>query len=783
MSKSLKDMNQTELYDEAKRLNIKGRSRLKSKAKRDELIAKIIEARKEKVYSGDEEMKMDDEGRTQPPESRVERLEENNILEQALDELEEEMKRPEQPREETANERLARISRENIPPPEFVEQQRQMRGGSVPSAVQPRRSVSGNLVTKGMVEIARMKGASESQLKALEVISNKVQKAYSDKSYFKSGKWIEDIASNLLPAELKAVNWFQKAVGWFDDKDAEELDKIMDGTSTLSTLQQISVATRGITSLKGLSQLTQKVIDQGIDDITSGVEKANKIMKGEYRTEKDVRDEVDEMEISEIAKKKNQEIAKKEELSELKGEKYSGPSEFKAPKFTTRPTAGDYDPNLRLKSGKEMGTRDAIEAGIGGFSKVAKRFAGIRTREVGEMDMEEQLKKSNPEKYAEMKRDQKRYDDDTKRRHKIKGRKDKITDPEHIKLRKQLSDQINNVLEKNKELRKNNDGLRDDQIEELVELRDWVGDSSMPINYENLNAIYMTTSNMARSIPELDERVRGDLTNYEASEESKLRARDDTEKPLNIASDQSLLDSGKKQLDSMKNRIAMQEAIEEKKIDDFNREVIDSRADVVSTGFVDTDNKGRATLRPRIIWGDTDRLLPDPAEVRRETREIDSMLMWGNTDIEKPYDNNDFLYQRRLQQERKRYAKTFTLPKTAFPAPNVPQYKVNNLPKYGIDERLPESFIRLTNRKLIPVYPTNEEYMWHRDVREIPEKFARFEPEDSYTINQKAEQKRMINVWPERTLQKESSLNRPSQKGNTLALMKVKELFKSNMYN
>ena len=289
---------------------------------------------------------------------------------------------------------------------------------------------------------------------------------------------------------------------------------------------------------------------------------------------------------------------------------------------------------------------------------------------------------------------------------------------------------------------------------------------------------------MARAIPELDERVRSDLTNYEASEESKLRARDDTEAPLNIASDQSLLEKGESQLDNMKNRIAMEQAIEEKKIDDFNREVIESRADVVSTGFVDTDNKGRATLRPRIVWGDTDRLLPDPTEVRENTREIDSMLMWGNTDIEKPFDNNDFLYQRRLQQERKRFDKTFTLPRTAFPSSTIPQYKVNKLPKYGgNDELMPESFIRLTNRTLIPVYPSDEEFLWHRDVREIPEKFARFEPEDSYTINQRAERKRMINVYPERTLQKSSSLNRKGQSGNNLALMKVKELFKSNMYN
>lgn len=757
----LDNMKITSLKKIAKQLKIRGYTTFKKDTKKDleNLILQKTNMDKE------ERDNILEESLDELDDDRVDRVMEDKIYEMEEEKEEEEEK-------ENASERVARVMRENQQPQQAV----------APRQVAPRAPVKGNLLTKGLVELARIKGASESQLKVLSIVSNKVQQAYGDKNYFKSGKWIQDIAENLLPAELKAVNWFQKAVGWYDDKDAEELDKIMDGKSDLSTLQQISITTRAITSLKGLSQLTQRVIDQGVDDITQGVEKANKIMKGEYRTEKDVRDEIDEMEINEIAKKKNQEIANAEELSELKGQKYSGQSEFRAPQFSIRPTAGDYDQNLKLKSGKEMNTRDAIEAGIGGFSKVARRFTGLRTREVGEMDMEEQLKKTNPKAYDEMKRDQKRYDDDTKRRHTIKSRKDKITDPEHIKLRKQLSDQINNVLQKNKELRKNGDGLRDDQIEELVELRDWVGDTSMPINYENLNAIYMTTSNMARSIPELDERVRSDLTNYEASEESKLRARDDTEAPLNIASDQSLLEKGDKQLNYMKNKIAMETAIEEKKIDDFNREVIDSRADVVSTGFVDTDNKNRATLRPRIIWGNTDRLLPDPAEVRENTREIDRMLMWSNTDIEKPYNNNDFLYQRRLQQERKRYDKTFTLPRVAFPSTNVPQYKVNRLPRYDDDERLPESFIRLTNRKLIPVYPSDEEYMWHRDVREIPEKFAKFEPEDSYTINQKAEEKTMINVFPEKTLQKASSLNKKGQSGNNLALMKVKELFKSNMY-
>ena len=757
----LDNMKITSLKKIAKQLKIRGYTTFKKDTKKDleNLILQKTNMDKE------ERDNILEESLDELDDDRVDRVMEDKIYEMEEEKEEEEEK-------ENASERVARVMRENQQPQQAV----------APRQVAPRAPVKGNLLTKGLVELARIKGASESQLKVLSIVSNKVQQAYGDKNYFKSGKWIQDIAENLLPAELKAVNWFQKAVGWYDDKDAEELDKIMDGKSDLSTLQQISITTRAITSLKGLSQLTQRVIDQGVDDITQGVEKANKIMKGEYRTEKDVRDEIDEMEINEIAKKKNQEIANAEELSELKGQKYSGQSEFRAPQFSIRPTAGDYDQNLKLKSGKEMNTRDAIEAGIGGFSKVARRFTGLRTREVGEMDMEEQLKKTNPKAYDEMKRDQKRYDDDTKRRHTIKSRKDKITDPEHIKLRKQLSDQINNVLQKNKELRKNGDGLRDDQIEELVELRDWVGDTSMPINYENLNAIYMTTSNMARSIPELDERVRSDLTNYEASEESKLRARDDTEAPLNIASDQSLLEKGDKQLNYMKNKIAMETAIEEKKIDDFNREVIDSRADVVSTGFVDTDNKNRATLRPRIIWGNTDRLLPDPAEVRENTREIDRMLMWSNTDIEKPYNNNDFLYQRRLQQERKRYDKTFTLPRASFPSTNVYQYKVNKLPSYNDDERLPESFIRLTNRKLIPVYPSDEEYMWHRDVREIPEKFAKFEPEDSYTINQKAEEKTMINVFPEKTLQKASSLNKKGQSGNNLALMKVKELFKSNMY-
>ena len=187
MSKSLKDMNQTELYAEAQRLNIKGRSSLKTKSKRPELIEKIIEARKQKVSSGEEEMKVDEEGRTEPPSSRVDRLERDNILEQALEDLNDDRvyEMEEEKQEENASERVARIMRENQPP-----QQAQR-------PVAPRAPVKGNLLTKGLVELARMKGASPAQLKALETVSNKVQQAYGDKNYFKSGKWIEDIASNL----------------------------------------------------------------------------------------------------------------------------------------------------------------------------------------------------------------------------------------------------------------------------------------------------------------------------------------------------------------------------------------------------------------------------------------------------------------------------------------------------------------------------------------------------------------------------------------------------------
>jgi len=429
-----------------------------------------------------------------------------------------------------------------------------------------------------------------------------------------------------------------------------------------------------------------------------------------------------------------------------------------------------------------MGVRDAINSGLSGFSKIVQRGAGMRPRDITEADMEEQLKKSNPSAYNQMKKDQKRYDDDTKRRHTIKSKKQNITDPEHIKLRKNLGNQIQYVLDKNKELRKNGDGLKDDQIEELVELRDWVKDTSIPLSYENLNGIYLTTNNMARSIPELDQRVRGSLTNYEASEESKLKARDDTEVPLNIASDEGLLEKSGQQLDNMKNRIALEEAIQEKKIDDFNREVIESRADIVSTGYIDTNNKNRAELRPRIYWGNTDgQLMQTPDEYRREDRKIDMMLMWKNDSTEKPY-KNDLLYQRHLEQERKRYAKTFAIPRDAFPVENYkPKTIMGRRSDYSNDYKLPESFLRMSSRKLIPVYPAPEEFKWHRDIQEIPQSFAKFEPAEDYSINKQKEERVMINRFPERTLQKASNANnnngyifRPMKASET----SVKELFK-----
>ena len=279
----LDNMKITSLKKIAKQLKIRGYTTFKKDTKKDleNLILQKTNMDKE------ERDNILEESLDELDDDRVDRVMEDKIYEMEEEKEEEEEK-------ENASERVARVMRENQQPQQAV----------APRQVAPRAPVKGNLLTKGLVELARIKGASESQLKVLSIVSNKVQQAYGDKNYFKSGKWIQDIAENLLPAELKAVNWFQKAVGWYDDKDAEELDKIMDGKSDLSTLQQISITTRAITSLKGLSQLTQRVIDQGVDDITQGVEKANKIMKGEYRTEKDVRDEIDEMEINEIAKKK-----------------------------------------------------------------------------------------------------------------------------------------------------------------------------------------------------------------------------------------------------------------------------------------------------------------------------------------------------------------------------------------------------------------------------------------------------------------------------------------------
>ena len=325
MSKSLKDMNQTELYKEATDLKIKGRSKLKSKAKRDELISKIIEARKELVYSGDEEMKMDDEGRTIPPK-QMEMERESRILEEALNELDEEKSRErmieealEQVEEdraqrrgaysETPNERMARIVRENQPPPEFVRQQRQMN----------------SLLSPQNLELLKSNFNAENV--------DKLKTIYKDSEKLISKHGVRDglirLGLKYTVPELALLQQASDYLGFgYTDKDHDDLMKTFnEGFTGKTSFDDMKLGFKLVFNPAEWARLGIEEVSAIGENVSTGISdvirKARGIKKKVVDEEADKAKQVISKRESELKKK----IAQEKKLAEIKGEEYTGLSE------------------------------------------------------------------------------------------------------------------------------------------------------------------------------------------------------------------------------------------------------------------------------------------------------------------------------------------------------------------------------------------------------------------------------------------------------------------------
>jgi hypothetical protein len=743
MSKSLKDMNQKELYQEATKLKISGRSKLKKKEFRDDLIKKIIEARKQKVEEGEEEMKVDEEGREVLPGKRMEMERENRILEEALDELEGEKTRERMIEEsldqieadersqrrddriENASERLNRMMREQQAPPEFEQQ---------------RRQINTLLTPENINKLKTFFNADN---------VNKIKKIYNDASKDVEKYGVRD---GLIRFGMKAaypeLSLLQQATDFlgagYSNEDHEDLMKVIRGGKSGRTGgEDFKLGMKLVVNPVEWGRLAYEeafaVGENAISGISDVVRKVRGIKKDVSDPEADKARKV----IGERKAALKKKIAQEKKLAEIKGEKYSGLSEDDIVEDKLRmPKLSDFGGQ------DEKGALETLgETAAETFLFVPKRFFGDE-----EEVMKERFRKSNPEDYRRYEQEKRDYE--TKKARILDTRGENIKG-NAVRLRNDLADVIDAALEEERlNIKNGKQSINDSDLEELYDMSLTLKDRANPITYDNLADVY---AGIKTSLPDRvlnSQKVKSRMGAFDYLENQMLKPKTDTEADLRVSTNDKFQKTMEKKQQYDKEKKILEDAIEEKRIDDERLEVIESRADQITTGYVNTDSYGRPELKPRIVYGNTDgQLNPGMNAVRTAQLFRESSLMWPQLSTEDNRRNN-VLYQKNLENERMRYSKTFAVP-NPNPFQRSVQKQIGYVNKKQEEEDLliPSAYIKFAQRKLIPVYNLDKEEMkMLRDPEQVQSPFTRTEPATDFTVNMRKTQRSMRNTFPERVL-------------------------------
>jgi hypothetical protein len=730
MSKSLKEMNLTELYKEAQKLNIKGRTSLKGSKNRDKMITAIIEARKKKVVEGEEELKTDVEGRTERDIAR-----EDRILEEAIKELQDEDEVP-SVKELSANERISKITRETAPPP--AELVRSLEGKQPP------------------LQIIKDVLSSDDSRRLLQQFSQsdlqKIKKIYNDasKDVQKYG-----VRNGLIRFGMKAgapeLALLQQASDFlgttYSNKDHEDLMRVIRGEkSGRSGAEDFKLGMKLVVNPVEWARLAGEeafaVGENAISGISDVVRKVRGLKKDVRDPEADVARGVVKQRTDALKKK----IAQEKKLAEIKGEKYSGLSEDDI-----------VEDKLKMPKLSDFGGKDEKSALETLGETIAETALFVPKRAFGDEDevMKERFRKSDPAGY-------KRYEEAMRR---YQNKKDRIleTRGENIKgdakrLRSDLASVIDSILDEEKRNLQSGGKQRinDLDLEELHDISLTLRDNETAITYDNLAELYAGIKvNVPKNILSSSD-VKNKMGAFDYLENTMLKPKTDTEADLRVSTNDKFKNTleMKDRLDKKQKQI--EDAIEEKRIDDERLEVIQSRADNITHGYVDTDNKGRPEYKMRVFYGNTDaQLMTTAAEKRRATLLHDTALMWPQLNTE---DNSraNTLWQKQQAWEKQRYSKTFQPPNPRDLLGLDKDKKQRNglnhesKRKDKFNYRIPESFIRIGQRELIPVYPmTNVPDLRVPEQAQAP--FNTPEPQNDFG-SIKREERVMPNRFPERFL-------------------------------
>ena len=350
----------------------------------------------------------------------------------------------------------------------------------------------------------------------------------------------------------------------------------------------------------------------------------------------------------------------------------------------------------------------------------------------------------------------KKYNEETIKYEKDKRRilrtKDKELNATDFRLRDDLAQYVDSILEAHKTSSKSGKAsMSDEELEDLIDISESLRDKNVGITYRNLAQIKGDLdSNVDKSILD-SENVKIKRGAFDYLEDTMLKGQGSNEADLRVEED-------KDYQKTIKNNAARDEQIKEQKIDDFNREVIESRTEHTSNGYVNTDNHDRPELKARIVYGNTDEQLYKTQEEVRFAKEFtDEMSMYPQLDTQDMKLSN-VLFQREAENKRRRFSKTFAVPNPKNTGYNINCKRSYNEKRgykthyYDSLNKIPDSFIKFSERELIPVFSydsAKRDYL--RDPIRAQFPFTQVQPNETFTLNQKEAQKQ-TNIFPEKAL-------------------------------
>ncbi len=755
MAKDLDEMKTGELQMIAKSLGIKNPKKYKKKNKDKNTLEDLKRMIREKEGSGSE---ADNEEEGKYDEGSYERRQkerEDRILETEAEERKDEdlidMTLSRKPRRSRKEQLIDTIKYQRRPGDFDMIRGDELEMGLRNQIGRMRQLQLPKLTDKQLQQIQQRLGYSMEKMKEFKSIYDKYSKGINKKT-LEDGSWVGNLAATLGVPEVKLFQAGMNAIGLgFSKQDKDDWRKMLDGEdSGLSSSRQLELGLKALINPDVLgSTITHQVkkevanISRDWNDMVSGKKvRFEDTDEGVKRGLENV-EQREQLEEDKIARQRDLANFKGEDTSEFnkqlqKNERIEGLK--KVPKFSDY--GGRDDTSFGEKFNKFMNHFNPLSSPMNSstedkYDKLLREF-----------------KTQNPEGYNRYMRDVRKHETFA-RKNLVGGRNSKIA-RQHLDMVGGLQDIMLETLKENKKLRdKGEEGfLSDSQIEEIDSLRQIKSDN---MTYHDLTRMYIDFQNSYGEFGDLPQNIRNDIVSYQVKDQNELGSKGRGDVDLGIGGDREVFQEEEDEKAEEADRIKrFDEGVKAEKeykesqdyADEIKLQEIDAenektnkqrrlRDDVIHPGFVET-NTNKPELRPKIIFGNTDKeYYQPPEEVRREREQISKMSMWSAKNITEDHDPTSVLYKRQQSNEKLRFSETIKMP----PVPRG----------YG---NIPESFLKFNQRVWIPVFAPKSEslpLMCNPDRVQVP--FTQFEPENNTSTSEKEQIQTRPNIFPEPFLQ------------------------------